>query len=108
MIEILTKIFGLWLGGLISRPKERTKLINDFESIKRKIIYASIINDVPVLLKELRDFLVEKDLAENEGFNKFFAKWLNHPLVIQGKSAVNVYSSKEIENLKNELHQLKL
>lgn len=108
MTEILFKILDLLLGGLVSKYKDREKLRSNFDVIKRKIIYAGIVNELPVLLKELRDFLIENDLAEKEGISQFFSKWLNHPLVMQGIPAVNVYSSDEISDLKNEIDQLKL
>jgi len=108
MTEILLKMLDILLGGLISKYKERAKLRSNFDTIKRKIIHAGIVNDLPVLLNEFRGFLVENDLTEKEGINQFFSKWLNHLLVMQGVSAVDVYSSDEISSLKSEIDQLKL
>ena len=72
MTDILFKIFDLLLGGLISKYKQRAKLKDEFEGMKRRILYAGIVNDLPVLLKEFRDFIIQHNLVEKKPFELFF------------------------------------
>lgn len=108
MIDLFVKILDFLLGGIIGKHKERVSVKNQFELIKRRIIYSGIANELPILLKELREFFIENNLVEKENFGELFSKWLNGPEIMLGIGAVNVFSRDEIMRFKNELGQLKL
>jgi hypothetical protein len=108
MHELLFKLFDLLLGGLLERRRERKALIQQFEALKRRVLYIGIVNDLPVELNKLRTFIIEKGLMESPGINEFFSKWLTNPMVVTGTAALNVFSKEALEELQGELYALQL
>jgi len=96
------------LDDLLDSDSTRRSVIEQFNALKRQVLYVSIVNDLPVELNKLRAFLIEKGLVEQTGFREFFAKWLTNPVVIMGIAAVNVFSNEAIEELRSELDALQL
>jgi hypothetical protein len=87
---------------------EKRLIAEQFNAIRRNILYINIVNDFPVALHKLRVFLIERGLVEQPGVGEFFSKWLTHPLVVMGKPAVNVFSHEAINELRGELDALRL
>jgi hypothetical protein len=108
MSEILFKLLDLLLGGLLEKRRERKTLVQEFEALKRRVLYVGLVNDLPVELHRLRVFFIERGLVESPGVNKFFSIWLTNPVVITGVSALNVFSKEAIEQLQEQLNALQL
>jgi len=108
MSEILFKLFDLLLGGLFERRREKKALVQEFEALKRRIIYVGIINDLPIELHKLRVFLIERGLVESPSVREFFSEWLTNPAVVIGAATLNVFSKEAIERLQEQLDALKL
>ena len=96
------------LDDLLDSDPARRSVIEQFNALKRQVLYVSIVNELPVELNRLRAFLIEKGLVEETGVREFFAKWLANPVVIMGIAAVNVFSNEGIEELRSELDALQL
>jgi len=108
VIEILSKLLDLVLGGLFQKWRERKALILEFEALKRRVLYVDLINELPVELHKLREFFLEKGLVEAPRFSDFFADWLRDPLVIMGRSVANPMTRENIVRLRDELDALQL
>jgi len=108
MYEILFKLFDILLGGLLESRRARKMLIQEFETLKKRILYVGVTNDLPVELSKLRTFIIENKLTEHPGFNKFFSKWLTNPMVVAAIAALNVFSIEDIEQIQTELKVLHL
>lgn len=108
MSELLFKLFDLLLGGLLEKRRERKALVQEFEALKRRVLYVGLVNDLPVELHKLRIFFIEKGLMELPGVGEFFSNWLTDPLVVMGTAAVNAFSKEAIEKLQEQLDALQL
>lgn len=108
MYEILFKLFDLLLGGLLERRRERKALLQEFEALKRRVLYVGIANDLPVELNKLRKFIIEKGLVESPGINEFFLDWLTNPIVVTGTPALNVFSEASTKQLMSQLAVMRL
>jgi hypothetical protein len=106
--EILSGLDALdtWLHKVDKQYREEP--VQEFERIKRRILYTGIVNDLPVELHTLRNFLVEKGLAERPKIAPFLQRWLAHPIVQQGMPALNVFSKQELDQLKVDVSDLQL
>ena len=87
MYEILFKLLDLLLGGLLDKWREKKALGKEFEVLKRRVLYAGLVKDLPVELHKLRTFFIEKGLVERPDVMEFFSKWLTDPLVVTGTAA---------------------
>lgn len=108
MTELLFKLFDLLLGGLMTKWRDRRAVVAELETLKRHVVYETLMNNVPVKLNNLRSFLIEKGLVERPGFREFYSKWLTNPIVVTGIPAVNVCSRDALEELRGELNGLQL
>lgn len=108
MSEILFKLFDSLLGGFLERRREKKALVQEFEALKRRVLYVGLVNDRPVELGKLRNFIIEKGLTASPSINEFFSKWLTNPLVITGTAALNVFSEEDIEDIQRQLDALRL
>lgn len=107
MTDLLFKLFDLLLGGLLTKWRERKTLVSEFETLKRHVVYETIVNNIPIKLNHLRSFLIEKGLVERPGIREFFSKWLTNPIVVVGVAAV-IYSRDALEELRRDLSGLQL
>jgi hypothetical protein len=82
-------------------------LSQKLEALKRTVTYENVVNYLPVHLAKLRTFLIENGLVEKPEFKEFFARWLSHPFLSQGRS-VGMFSNDEITEMKRELLCLRL
>jgi len=108
MSEILFKLFDLILGGLLEKRRERKAIVQEFEIIKRRVIYVGLNNDLPVELHKLRVFFIERGLVESPGVRVFFSNWLTNPVVVSGAVALNAFSKEAIESLCEQLDTLQI
>lgn len=108
MYEILFKLFDLLLGGFLERRRERKVLLQEFEVLKRRVLYVGIANGLPVELNKLRKFIIEKGLVESPDINEFFSDWLTNPIVVAGTPALNVFSEDAIKQLMSQLAAIRL
>jgi len=108
MVELLSKLLDLALGGLLQKRRERKALIREFDALKRRILYVGLINELPVELHKLREFFLEKGLVDVPGFSEFFSNWLMDPLVVTGRSVANPMSREAIVKLQGELDALQI
>ncbi len=106
--DVLFKLLDRLLNGYFSKKKENDLLHNRFDSLKRHVIYTTISNDIPSGLKDLRIFIIEKNLIMQPNIKEFFNKWLTDPIIESGINASNVFSKDEIDSLKAELNKLHL
>lgn len=68
MSEIALKFLDILLGGLLERRREKRALASKFEVLKARILAPGLVNDLPVGLAELRDFIVQNGLMGSPGF----------------------------------------
>lgn len=108
MSEILFKLFDLLLGGLLEKRRARKALVQEFETLKRRVLYVGLINDLPVELHKLRVFFIERGLEESPRVREFFSNWLTNPVVVSGTAALNVFSNEAIENIQEQLDALQI
>lgn len=108
MFDFLFKLLDFLLAGVLEKRLEKKAVVSEFETLKRRVLSVSIVNDLPVELHKLRIFFIEKGFAECPGVTEFFSKWLTALPVVEGKSAPNVFSSSDIEKLKEQLYRLRL
>lgn len=108
MFEILFKLFDLLLGGWLSKRREKKALVQEFEALKRDLLYNNIANYFPGKLLELRKFLIAKGLEERPGFREFFYKWLQDPWLAMKRGAANAFSARQIEDLRTDVEKLRL
>jgi hypothetical protein len=108
MADLLFKLFDLLLGGLITKWREKRAIVAEFETLRRHVVYETIMNNIPVKLNHLRSFLIAKGLVERPGIREFYSKWLTNPIVVMGVAAVNVYSREALEELRGDLSGLQL
>jgi len=85
-----------------------TKLQNQFDVLRRNVIYCGITNNIPVELHKLRVFLVENGLVEKPEIQRFFDKWLTNPMVVTGTPALNVFTDQAVGELQEEMDGLQL
>lgn len=81
-------------------------LRRDFDSLRRKVLNCGITNEIPVALRELRGFLVEKGLVERPEFRLFFDRWLSSPIVSLGAPVPNLLTSDQNQQMAEELRGL--
>lgn len=94
---------------LTDNDKEyREEPIRDFERIKRRILYTAIVNDLPVELHRLREFLIDRGLASRPSIAPFFKTWLERTPIQLGLPALNVFSTGEVDSLKRDIETLEL
>lgn len=108
MYEILFKLFDLLLGGLLEKRRERKALVQEFETLKRRVLYVGINNDLPVELHKLRAFFIERGLVESPSVREFYSNWLIIPVVVIGTASLNVFSKDAIEKLQKQLNALQI
>lgn len=106
--DILSDFIALdtWLQKADKEYREEP--LREFEGIKQRILYTRITNDLPVELNKLRDFLIERALAQRPRIVPFFERWLSHVTVQKGIPALNVFSAQDVEHLKEDLRGLQL
>ena len=108
MTEVLFKIADFILGGLLEKWRQRRALRNQFEALKRHILYENLMNNYPAHLARLRQFLLESGLVEKPAFEEFFSRWLKDPIVAAGQPVLGLFSPDQIAELKQELSCLQL
>lgn len=96
------------LGKPKREPSPNTNLQNQFDVLRRNIIYCGITNNIPVDLHKLRAFLIEKGLVDKPEVKRFFDKWLTNPIVVNGTPALNVFTNQAVRELQEELGGLQL
>lgn len=60
MYEVLFKLLDLLLGGFLERRREKKVLVQEFDALKRRILYVGIVNDLPVELNKLHVISLRK------------------------------------------------
>jgi hypothetical protein len=90
------------------RGKSDPKLMEQFDALRRNILYCGLANNIPVELHNLRSFFIEKGLIEKPGIGPFCERWLSSPSVITGMAVVNAFSREELNQLMEELNALQL
>lgn len=108
MSELLFKLFDLLLGGLLEKQRERKAIVQEFETLKRRVLYVGLMNDLPVELHKLREFFIEKGLVESTGVREFFSNWLTKPVVVTGTPVANAFSKEAIEKIQEQLYALQI
>ena len=108
MTELLLKVLGFLLGGLLEKWRERKVLSGQLEALKRHILNVSLVNNYPVELAKLRAFMLESGIVEKPEFGMFFERWLADPIIAEGMPVVGLFTNEQIDELKNELLHLKL
>ena len=81
-------------------------LQRDFDSLRRKVLYCGLTNELPGTLRDLRVFLVEEGLVERPEFRLFFDRWLSSPFVSLGAPVPNLLTAEQIEQMMGELRGL--
>ena len=113
MLEVVLAVATL-LGGIaavwffwdkIAAPlAPQTTLRLNFDAVRRGVLYCRITNNLPVELHKLRQFMIEHGLVESSpSCREFFARWLTHQLVVDGRAALNAFRPDEIDELQKEL-----
>lgn len=108
MVEYLLKLADRLIGGLLQKWREQRALQREFETIRRRILYVGLLNDLPVELHALRAFLIENDLVEIPGIHEFFDRWLTDPVVVIGRPAVGAFRESGVAEMMEQLASLKL
>jgi len=108
MIEILVKLVDALLGGLASKWRERKAVVSELETLKRRVLYVGVTNNLPVELHRLRSFLIDHGLVERPGVQRFFARWLNAAPVVMGAPCLNAFSPEALVTLQVDLRSLRL
>ena len=90
------------------RGKPDSKLLEQFEALRRNILYCGLSNNIPVELHKLRNFFIEKGLIEKPEVGSFCERWLSSPPVITGMAVPNAFSREELNQLMEELNALQL
>jgi hypothetical protein len=106
MRELLLKVLDLILGGLLEKRRKRKALSEQFEALRRRILYENVANYISVHLAKLRKFLLDSGLVERPDFKAFFGRWLTNPFL--GQPAAGMFSKEQVEELKQELLRLQL
>lgn len=75
MYEFLFKLFDALFGSFLKKQRERKALIQQFDVLKRRILYIGLVNELPVELHKLRVFFIEKGLVEFPRVRDFFYNW---------------------------------
>lgn len=100
--------FTLKIGD--SAKKAEEKIVEDFVSIKKAILYTVSVENLYPNLKKLRDFFLKYDeiLKRNE-IKIFFDKWLADPLVERGERMIGCWIDPiKVQALKDDLSKLKI
>jgi len=84
------------------------ELKNEFDVLRRNVLFCGITNDITVQLNKLRVFLLEKDLVERPEFRRFFDHWLSSPFVSLGVPVANAFTYEQIRQMEEELRSLQL
>jgi hypothetical protein len=82
MIEILVKLVDALLGGLVSKWRDRKALVSELETLKRRVLYVGVTNNLPVELHRLRSFLINHGLVERPGVQRFLPDGSMRPLLL--------------------------
>ena len=81
----------------------------EFDSARRAVLYAGLANERPVRLHELRALMIERGwLDSSASCQRFFRRWLTHPLVVMGIPALNTHTNTEWAELEQDLGALTL
>ncbi len=105
-IESIVKSVIDWFT---ERCKAKRRRSDEFEVLRRKILCVATVNDLPIVLHELRRFFIEHGLYDQDRFSEFYSHWLSDPIVEQGESVVSTrYGDERIESLHRELKELSL
>jgi len=93
-----------------ARYAERKHLSQQFEALRSEVHNTANVNDLPVVLRELRRFFMKNGLDRKEGFEDFFYRWLAGWIVESGKPTLvpGRYSPGERAWLERELDALVL
>ncbi len=81
-------------------------LQKDFDALRRKILYCTVTNEIPLALRDLRAFLIESGLVERPAFRKFFEDWLISPFIAMGAPVPNLFTSEQIKQMTEHLRGL--
>jgi hypothetical protein len=106
MTELLLKPLDFVLGGLLEKRRKRKALSEQFEALRRRLLYENVVNYISMHLAKLRKFLLDSGLVERPEFNAFYARWLTNPFL--GQPAAGMFSSEEVAELKRQLSSLQL
>ena len=80
----------------------------EFDALRRNVLFCGITTNITVELGTLRAFLVEKGLVEKPEFRQFFDRWLSSPFVSLGVPVNNALSYEQIRQMEQELRDLQL
>jgi hypothetical protein len=80
----------------------------DFDTLRRNVLFCGITSNISVELGKLRTFLVEKGLVEKPEFRQFFDRWLSSPFVSLGVPVNNALTYEQIRQMEQELRDLQL
>lgn len=80
----------------------------EFDTLRRNVLYCGITSNISVELGKLRTFLVEKGLVEKSEFRRFFDRWLSSPFVSLGVPVNNAFTYEQIHQMEQELRDLQL
>jgi hypothetical protein len=80
----------------------------EFDTLRRNVLYCGITSNITVELGRLRTFLVEKGLVEKPEFRRFFDRWLSSPFVSLGVPVNNAFTYEQIRQMEQELRDLQL
>ena len=106
MTEFLLKVADFVLHGLLEKRRKRKALSEQFEALKRRILYENVVNYISVHLAKLRKFLLDSGLVERPEFKSFYERWLTNPFL--GRPAAGMFSSEQVSELKRELSSVQL
>ena len=109
--DALQKLHGfgktLW-ADLRGKRSPGAEFKNDFDVLRRNVLFCGITNNIPVELHNLRTFLVDKGLVERPEFRHFFDRWLSSPFVSLGVPVANAFTYDQIRQMEEELRGLQL
>ena len=103
----LLELVELVLEGLLE-GRRRKALFEQFEALKRHVIYGNLADRLPVHLAKLRGFLLGSGFVNEPKFKAFFDRWPAHPYVANGQPVLGLFSKDQIDELKRELSCLEL
>lgn len=96
------------LADLKAKRSPGAEFKNDFDVLRRNVLFCGVTNNIPVELNKLRTFLIEKGLVERPAFRQFFDRWLSSPFVYLGVPVANAFTYEQLRQMEEELRGLQL
>ncbi len=114
LIGIGGTVIGTILGFMLNIIYERIQrkyIINDtIQAEINRALLVTVVNKYPKILNRLKDVIEVNAhiLNKNESVTSFYSKWLCNPTLTLDKEFVNLLSSEQIDEIKNDLAAIKL